>query len=189
VTRAWQIALVAVLLGLFALFYQGLWGNPRYIPTILIGTPAPAFSAPQVGLGGLSETLALEQLKGKVVLLNFWASWCQECRLEHNNLLGLNKEFGRDPNFVMLGVNYQDKEEDAIQYLQTFGTNFQHVRDVKGAIAFDYGVYGVPETFVIDQQGVIRCKTIGPIVGPVYDNYTQRLLPTLLKGDTERVMC
>jgi cytochrome c biogenesis protein CcmG/thiol:disulfide interchange protein DsbE len=177
---------VVALLGLFALFYQGLWGNPRYIPTILVGTPAPAFAAPQVGL---SESLSMEQFRGKVVFLNFWASWCLECRLEHNNLLALNEQFSRDPNFVMLGVNYQDKEPDAIEYLQTYGSNFRHVRDLKGVIAFDYGVYGVPETFVVDQQGVIRCKTIGPIVGAVYANYTERILPTLLKDPAEPVAC
>jgi cytochrome c biogenesis protein CcmG/thiol:disulfide interchange protein DsbE len=185
-TRGWQITLVVVLLGLFALFYQGLWGNPRYIPTVLVGTPAPVFAAKQVGM---DESLSLEHFKGKVVLLNFWASWCQECRLEHDNLLALNEQFSRDPNFVMLGVNYQDKENDAIEYLQKFGSTFQHVRDHKGAISFDYGVYGVPETFVIDQQGVIRCKTIGPIIGPVYAKYTQRILPALLKGSAEPVAC
>ncbi len=185
-TRFWQIALVAGLLGLFVLFYQGLWGNPRYIPTVLIGTPAPNFSAPALGADG---TLSLEQFRGKVVLLNFWASWCQECRLEHSNLLALNEQFGRDPNFVMLGVNYQDKEDDALDYLKTFGSNFAHVRDAKSTVSFDFGVYGVPETFVIDQQGVIRCKTIGPIIGPVYANYTQRVLPTLLQGPTESAVC
>jgi cytochrome c biogenesis protein CcmG/thiol:disulfide interchange protein DsbE len=186
VTRLWKIVLAVVLLGLFVLFYQGLWGNPRYIPTVLKGTPARVFSAPVLGS---NETLSLDQLKGKVVLLNFWASWCQECRLEHNNLLALNDQFSRDPGFVMLGVNYQDKEDDALDYIKTFGTNFAHVRDVKSAIAFDYGVYGVPETFVIDQQGVIRCKTIGPIMGPVYANYTQQILPALLKGSTESLPC
>lgn len=185
-TSLWKTVLAVVLLGLFVLFYQGLWGNPRYIPTVLKGTPARVFSAPVLGS---NETLSLDQLKGKVVLLNFWASWCQECRLEHNNLLALNDQFSRDPGFVMLGVNYQDKEDDALDYIKTFGTNFAHVRDVKSAIAFDYGVYGVPETFVIDQQGVIRCKTIGPIMGPVYANYTQQILPALLKGSTESLPC
>lgn len=185
-TRGWQVTLVVALLGLFVLFYQGLWGNPRYIPTILVGTPAPVFAAPQVGV---SEELSMDQFKGKVVFLNFWASWCLECRLEHTNLLALNEQFSRDQNFVMLGVNYQDKEPDAIEYLKTYGSSFRHVRDLKGSIAFDYGVYGVPETFVIDQHGVIRCKTIGPIVGSVYANYTQRILPALLQGSGEPMPC
>jgi cytochrome c biogenesis protein CcmG/thiol:disulfide interchange protein DsbE len=186
VTRGWQIALVVGLLGLLALFYQGLWGNPRLIPTVLIGTAAPNFTGPQVGS---SEPLSLDQIRGKVVLLNFWASWCLECRLEHSNLLALNERFRQDPNFVMLGINYQDKEEDAQQYLRTYGTNFPHVRDIKGAVSFDYGVYGVPETFVVDQQGVIRCKTIGPIIGQVYANYTQKILPALLAGSADTVKC
>jgi cytochrome c biogenesis protein CcmG/thiol:disulfide interchange protein DsbE len=185
-TRGWQIALVVGLLGLLVLFYQGLWGNPRLIPTVLIGTQAPSFSGPQVES---SETLSLDQFKGKVVMLNFWASWCLECRLEHENLLALNERFGRDPNFVMLGINYQDKPDDALGYLRQRGSNFAHVRDVKGAISFDYGVYGVPETFVLDQQGVIRCKTIGPIIGDVFAKYSQRLLPGLLSGSPEPVAC
>jgi cytochrome c biogenesis protein CcmG/thiol:disulfide interchange protein DsbE len=185
-TRFWQFTLVAGLLGLFVLFYQGLWGNPKYIPSVLIGTPAPVFSAPVLGA---TETLSLDQFRGKVVLLNFWASWCLECRLEHNNLLALNEQFSRDPDFVMLGINYQDKEDDALEYIKTYGSNFEHVRDIKNSLAFDYGVYGVPETFVIDQQGIIRCKTIGPIVGMVYTNYTQRVLPMLLQGPTESAVC
>jgi cytochrome c biogenesis protein CcmG/thiol:disulfide interchange protein DsbE len=185
-TRGWQIALVVGLLGLLVLFYQGLWGNPRLIPTVLIGTQAPNFSGPGVESSG---TLSLDQFKGKVVMLNFWASWCLECGLEHENLLALNERFGRDPNFVMLGINYQDKEDDALDYLRRRGSNFAHVRDVKGAIAFDYGVYGVPETFVLDRQGVIRCKTIGPIIGDVFAKYSQRLLPGLLSGSSEPVAC
>lgn len=185
-TRGWQVALIVGLLGLFVLFYQGLWGNPRLIPTILVGTPAPTFAGPEVGS---AQTLSYDQFRGKVVVLNFWASWCQECRLEHANLLALNEQFSRDPNFVMIGVNYQDKEDDAMEYLRTYGSTFPHVRDIKGAISFDYGVYGVPETFVLDQQGVIRCKTIGPIIGPVYTTYTQKLLPALLQGSQEKVAC
>ena len=183
-TRGWQIALVVGLFGLLFLFYQGLWGNPRLIPTVLIGSQGPTFSGPRVES---SETLSLDQFKGKVVMLNFWASWCLECRLEHENLLALNERFGRDPNFVMLGINYQDKADDALGYLRQYGSNFAHVRDVKGAIAFDYGVYGVPETFLIDQQGIIRCKTIGPILGDVYTKYTQKILPALLAGSGEPV--
>ena len=185
-TRGWQIALVVGLLGLLVLFYQGLWGNPRLIPTVLIGTQAPNFSGPGVESSG---TLSLDQFKGKVVMLNFWASWCLECGLEHENLLTLNERFGRDPNFVMLGINYQDKADDALDYLRRRGSNFAHVRDVKGAIAFDYGVYGVPETFVLDRQGVIRCKTIGPIIGDVFAKYSQRLLPGLLSGSPEPAAC
>lgn len=176
-TRGAQITLIVVLLGLFALFYKGLWGDPRHIPTVLIGTQAPTFAGPDVETG---RTISLDQFRGKVVVLNFWASWCYECRVEHEHILRLHEEFRHDPHFVMLGVNYQDELPDAQAYLKRYGSSFPHVRDIKGTIAIDYGVYGVPETFVIDRQGVIRHKWVGPIVGPVYDALTKRILPPLL---------
>lgn len=177
--RLWHIVLLAGVLGLVALFYEGLWGNPSYIPPVLIGQAAPNFAGPELGKG---ETLSLDRFKGKVVVLNFWASWCQECRLEHPSLLEINKRFGQNPNFVMLGVNYQDKEDLAQGYLQELGNNFRHVRDLTGRISIDYGVYGVPETYVIDPQGVIRHKSIGPIVGPNYTDLVERVITPLLQG-------
>jgi cytochrome c biogenesis protein CcmG/thiol:disulfide interchange protein DsbE len=177
--RGWHLALIAALVGLFLLFYKGLWGDPSAIPTVLIGTPAPTFVGPDVVNG---STIDLSQYRGKVVLLNFWASWCQECRVEHENLLALYGQFRNNPDFVMMGVNYQDKLDDARHYLEVYGSPFQHVRDFKGTISIDYGVYGVPETFIIDKQGVIRHKQVGPIVGPTYNYLTERVLPTLLQG-------
>lgn len=178
-SRGAQITLVVVLVGLFALFYQGLWGDPRHIPTVLIGTKAPSFIGPDVETG---RQISLDQFRGKVVVLNFWASWCYECKVEHDHILRLHKELRHDPNFVMLGVNYQDELFDAQQYLRRYGSSFPHVRDVKGTIAIDYGVYGVPETFVIDRQGVIRYKRVGPIVGATYDDLKQNILIPLLTG-------
>lgn len=169
--------MVVVLLGLLILFYQGLWGDPRKIPTVLVGTQAPGFVGPDVQSG---NELSLDQFRGKVIVLNFWASWCQECKVEHENLLRLYDQFKDNPNFAMLGVNYQDNVPDAQAYLKFYGSSFPHVRDVKGALAIDYGVYGVPETFVIDQQGIIRHKWIGPIVGQVYTNLTKNVLTPLL---------
>ena len=177
--RGWHVALVASLIGLFLLFYQGLWGDPSAIPTVLIGTQAPTFSGPTVVDG---STFDLSQYRGKVVMVNFWASWCQECRLEHENLLALYNQFRTNPDFVMVGINYQDKLEDARQYLSVYGSPFQQVRDLKGTISIDYGVYGVPETFIIDKQGVIRHKEVGPIVGPDYNLLTERIIPTLLQS-------
>ena len=161
------------------MFYKGLWGDPRAIPTVLIGTQARPFSAPQLETG---ETLTLAGLQNKVILLNFWASWCLECRDEHPNLLALQKRFGDHPDFVMLGVNYQDREQDAKKYLEVYGNNFRHIRDLKGAISIDYGVYGVPETFVIDRQGTILFKYIGPLIGPTYTHLTENILQPLLQG-------
>ncbi len=182
--RGWHLALVLALAALFSLFYKGLWGDPSAIPTVLIGTPAPAIAGPDVAS---SQPISSSQFQGKVVLVNFWASWCQECRLEHKNLLAIHDRFGGDPDFVMLGVNYQDRLDDARGYIEVYGAPWPNVRDLKGSIAIDYGVYGVPESFVIDQQGVIRHKQIGPIIGPTYSYLNDRLLPTLLQGSAPTV--
>jgi cytochrome c biogenesis protein CcmG/thiol:disulfide interchange protein DsbE len=175
--KTWHFILVILVAGLIALFYKGLYGDPRAIPTVLIGTQAPIVSGPEVRTG---ELISTSRFQGKVILINFWASWCLECRTEHENLLALSRRFSSNPDFVMLGINYQDREEDARQYLQVNGSNFDHVRDLKGMISIDYGVYGVPETFVIDRQGVIRYKYIGPLVGPTYTDLTEKVLQPML---------
>ena len=176
-TRPTQITILVVLLAIFVLFYQGLWGDPRHIPPVLVGTPAPLIEGPDVESGTVRSST---QYNGKVILINFWASWCQECKVEHDNLLRLSHEFKDHPAFVMLGINYQDEVAKARTYLKHYGSSFPHVRDVTGALAIDFGVYGVPETFVIDKEGIIRHKWIGPIVDDVYTNLTQNILPPLL---------
>ena len=182
-TRTTQITILVVLLALLSLFYQGLWGDPRHIPTVLVGTHAPVFEGPDVESG---ELVSSERYKGKVIVVNFWASWCQECKVEHENLLRLYEEFNDHPEFAMLGINYQDEMPKARAYLQRYGSSFPHIQDVKGSLAIDFGVYGVPETFVIDKEGIIRHKWIGPIVDNVYTNLTQHVLtPLLKKADTQ----
>lgn len=177
--NSWKFFLVIGLVGFLWLAYQGLWGDPRALPTVLIGTHAPSISGP--GLVS-DEAISPDHLKGKVVLLNFWASWCLECRQEHSSLLAINQRFGPHSDFVMLGVNYQDRKEDALDYLKVRGNSFRHVRDLKGAISIDYGVYGVPETFVIDRQGTIRFKYVGPLIGTVLTHLTDQILQPLLDG-------
>jgi cytochrome c biogenesis protein CcmG, thiol:disulfide interchange protein DsbE len=177
--RSWHVFLLAGILFLVFIFYQGLWGNPSFIPPVIVQTAAPEITGPELYQG---RPVSLSEFKGKVVVLNFWASWCVECKLEHQSLLAINKRFSENPNFVMIGVNYQDKEDLAKQYLLEHGNNFQHVRDLKGRISIDYGVYGVPETFVIDQNGIIRHKQIGPIVGDAYSNLVENVIEPLLKG-------
>ncbi|HET6465995.1 MAG TPA: redoxin domain-containing protein [Nitrospiria bacterium] len=177
--KIWHFILVIAVAGLLALFYKGLWGDPRAIPTVLIGTQAVTFSGPEVRTG---EIVSTNRFQGKVILINFWASWCLECRTEHENLMALSRRFSPNPDFVMLGINYQDRLEDAKKYLQDYGSNFDHVRDLKGTISIDYGVYGVPETFVIDRQGIIRYKYVGPLMGPAYTHLTDDILQPLLEG-------
>lgn len=180
-TRTTQITILVVLLALLSLLYQGLWGDPRHIPPVLVGTLAPVFEGPDVESG---EPMSSEQYKGKVIVVNFWASWCQECKVEHENLLRLYDEFKDHPAFVMVGINYQDEIPKARAYLERYGSSFPHMQDVKGALAIDFGVYGVPETFVIDKQGIIRHKWIGPIVDNVYTNLTKNILTPLLSDPT-----
>lgn len=177
--KGWHIVLVTAVSALLFLFYLGLWGDPKAIPTVLIGTPAPHFSAPDLATG---KVVSLDHFQGKVVVLNFWASWCQECRLEHENLQAIQRQFGHDPNFVMLGIDYQDQVANAKQYLEVFGSNFNHLRDPNGVISIDYGVYGVPETFVFDQSGIIRHKIIGPVMEEKYTYLVDRVIRPLLQG-------
>ena len=179
--RIWHVALIVGVLGLLALFYEGLWDDPHALPTVLIGTPAPPFTGPDLANG---ELTSLAGFHGKVIVINFWASWCQECKLEHENLLEINRRFGKNPNFVLLGINFQDQPEDAKKYLEIRGSNFRNIRDMTGTISIDYGVYGVPETFVFDQQGIIRYKQIGPIIGPAYTQMTDQVIQPLLDGQT-----
>jgi len=176
--RYWPILLFVGLFGLIALFYRGLWGNPSFIPPVVIQTPARDFVAPELYK---KTPIRLSQFKNKVVVLNFWASWCAECKLEHPALLKINEQFSSHPDFVMLGVNYQDKEELAKDYLQEHGNTFLHVRDMIGSISIDYGIYGVPETFVIDRLGIIRHKSIGPLIGQSYVTLVEKILPPLLR--------
>jgi cytochrome c biogenesis protein CcmG/thiol:disulfide interchange protein DsbE len=178
--KAWQIFLPFAILTLVIVFYHGLYGNPSYIPPVIINTPASDFSAPELYEG---KTIRLSDYKGKVVVLNFWASWCKECALEHPSLLEIVERYKSNPDFVMLGVNYQDKENLAKEYLRQHGNNFTHVRDFSGKVSIDYGIYGVPETFVIDQKGMIRHKSIGPIIGNTYTNLTEKIIEPLLKGE------
>lgn len=174
---AWHIFLLLGLFGLFFIFYQGLWGDPSALPPVIIEEPASDFTAPE--LYEKKEITLSDQL-GKVVVLNFWASWCQECKLEHKFLLALTKHYENNPDFVMYGVNYQDKDHLAKAYLKQYGNNFEHVVDLKGKISIDYGVYGVPETFVIDKKGVIRHKHIGPILNDAYSKIIKDTIDPLL---------
>lgn len=182
--KGWKIAIVVVLLGVIALFWRGLYLNPRDIPSVLVGKPAASFSAEDFQ----GKTWRLEDLRGKVVVLNFWASWCAECIREHANLLRLHEMFGANPDFVMLGVVYQDKEEDARAFLRQAGSSYPALLDPKGEVGIGYGVYGVPETFVIDRAGVIRCKQAGPIMGNQFDKVAQRWIAPLLQGK-ELISC
>ena len=144
-----------VLAGFLAI---GLKLDPREVPSPLIGKPAPAFDLPQ--LAAPDQRLTTKELQGQVWLLNVWASWCVACRQEHPLLV----ELGKTGRVKLYGLNYKDKREDALGWLNNFGNPYlKSLSDTDGLVGIDYGVYGVPETFVIDKQGVIRYKQIGPV--------------------------
>lgn len=153
------LALFLLLAGFLA---YGLTLNPREVPSPLVGKPAPAFSLPR--LDAPEQQLALEELKGEVFLLNVWASWCVSCRAEHPLLVQL-RQSGLVP---VVGLNYKDEPAAARQWLSEGGNPYAvNVVDADGRVGMEYGVYGTPETFLIDRQGVIRYKHIGPLDGAV----------------------
>ena len=145
-------AIIAVGLGI------GLTRHPQEIPSALIGKPVPEFSLPPVQ--GRALGLSSADLKGEVSLVNVFASWCAPCRQEHPALM----ELAKDPSLGVVGINYKDNPENARRFLGTLGNPFAAVGvDPNGRTAIDWGVYGVPETFVIGKDGVIVHKHIGPI--------------------------
>lgn len=145
-------------LALLGLFAYGLTRDPRAIPTPLIGKPATPFTLPLFD----GRQLSLEELRGKVVFLNFWASWCPRCRAEARTLEAAWQKY-QAQDVVFLGVNIQDREEAARAFLQEFGITYPNGRDTAGKIAIAYGVWGLPETFILDREGRITYKHIGAL--------------------------
>ena len=149
------LAIFVIVAGFLAV---GLRLNPREVPSPLIDKPAPAFTLPR--LDDPAVQVAAAELKGQVWVLNVWASWCVPCLAEHP----LVTELARSTRVRVVGLNYKDKPEDAARWLARHGNPYAMVlADREGKVGIDYGVYGVPETFIVDKQGVIRHKHIGPI--------------------------
>jgi cytochrome c biogenesis protein CcmG/thiol:disulfide interchange protein DsbE len=167
-----RIALVAGFFLLLALLAAGLTLKPREVPSPLLGTPAPAFELPKLGAAGAARFSPAE-MRGKVWLLNVWASWCVSCRDEHPVLV----EFAKTGRAPLVGLNYKDRGEDALKWLAHYGDPYTlSAVDADGRIGIDYGVYGVPETYVIDKAGVIRYKQIGPVTPAIMEG---KILPLL----------
>ncbi len=164
--RFWPFILFVVLAGFL---YVGLYLNPREVPSPLINKPAPMFTLAQ--LHEPSKQFSPSEMKGKVWLLNVWASWCVSCREEHPVLMALAER-----NIVPIyGLDYKDKREDGLGWLAKGGNPYtMSMSDSEGRIGIDYGVYGVPETYVIDKEGIIRYKQIGPVTP---DSLRETILP------------
>ena len=151
----------------------GLGLKPKEIPSPLIGKAAPTFSLPVLNQEG--QIFTPKDLLGKVWLLNVWASWCVSCRAEHPLL----NELAKMKLVPILGLNYKDQDLAAIKWLAELGNPYDlSIVDAKGLVGIDYGVYGVPETFVIDQTGKVAFKHIGPITP---DSMQKTLLPLIAK--------
>ena len=147
----------------------GLTLNPRELPSPLVGKAAPEFSLPQ--LHDQEKVISSNDLKGKVWLLNFWASWCGGCKEEHPVLLNL----ARSGAVPIYGMDYKDERSEALAWLKEWGNPYPIVAvDQSGRVGINYGVYGVPETYVIDKAGVIRYKQIGPLREDILE---QKILP------------
>jgi cytochrome c biogenesis protein CcmG/thiol:disulfide interchange protein DsbE len=147
--------LFVVVVGFLAV---GLTLNPRELPSPLVGKAAPEFSLPQ--LHDQEKIISSNDFKGKVWLLNFWASWCGGCKEEHPVLIHLAQS-GAVPIY---GMDYKDQRSEALAWLKEWGNPYPLVAvDEAGRVGINYGVYGVPETYVIDKAGVIRYKQIGPL--------------------------
>lgn len=163
----------AVAAGLIAALAFGLRRDPRLLPGAVVGKPAPRFSL--VGIDG--RRVAMSSLRGRPVLVNFWASWCTECRKEHPLLVQAEEQWGRRVRFV--GVVFQDTAANARGFLEDMGQDpagtYPNLMDPGSRTAIDFGVYGVPETFFVDPRGVIAFKRVG------------RLTPDVLRAGLRRI--
>lgn len=160
---------LAIFIVLVVFLAIGLGRDPHEVPSPLINKPAPAFQLTQ--LKDQSRKFSAQEMRGKVWLLNVWASWCISCRDEHPLLL----EYARSGALPIYGLNYKDQREDALSWLAELGDPYVlSVSDLDGRVGIDYGVYGAPETYLIDRNGVIRFKQIGPVTSDIWE---QKILP------------
>jgi cytochrome c biogenesis protein CcmG/thiol:disulfide interchange protein DsbE len=165
---------LGVFLALVVFLALGLQLDPREVPSPLIDKPAPAFDAPALSRPG--QRLSPQDMRGQVWVLNVWASWCGACREEHPLLL----DFARRAAVPVYGLHYKDRREDGLAWLKSQGDPYRDsLFDPDGRIGLDYGVYGVPETFIIDAQGIVRYKHIGPLTPQVLAEKIEPLLRKL----------
>ncbi|MCK9687653.1 DsbE family thiol:disulfide interchange protein [Scleromatobacter humisilvae] len=164
---------LAIFVGLAGFLYKGLYLDPREVPSPLIDKPAPEFALTQ--LDKPEATIRRADMLGKVWMLNVWASWCETCRDEHPYLV----EFAKLKALPIYGLDYKDQREPAQAWLTERGNPYDaSMFDERGRVGIDFGVYAVPETFIIDKQGVVRFKQIGMLTPEVLNN---TVLPLIRK--------
>ncbi len=168
---------LAMFAAIVAFLAVGLGLNPREVPSPLIGKPAPAFALPR--LDDPTQKVSREDLLGQVWMLNVWASWCAPCREEHPLVI----DIARRQLVPVYGLNYKDAGPAARSWLASLGNPYRaNLVDADGRVGIDFGVYGVPETFIIDRQGVIRLKHVGPLTPDVVRKRIEPLLKELNAG-------
>jgi len=170
---------LALFLSIVVLLYRGLFLDPTRLPSALVGKPFPSFALPS--LDDTSHMLTRDDLKGKPALVNVWATWCTSCRQEHPLLTKLANQ-----GVAIYGVNYKDDRDAAQHWLRTLHNPYRlNIEDAAGTLGLDLGVYGAPETFFIDAQGIIRDKYVGIIdqhvwdeeLAPIYNKLLQEVAP------------
>lgn len=167
--------LVAVAFGIF--LYAGLGKDPQALDSALIGKPVPAFQLS--ALADPDRTLTPDVFRGQVSLLNVWGTWCPSCRDEHEDLMRL----ARDEGIPIIGLNYKDNRNAALRWLGDLGDPYQvNLFDPQGKLGFDLGVYGAPETYVIDRQGIVRFRHVGVVNPQVWE---EKLAPVFRKYQKE----
>jgi cytochrome c biogenesis protein CcmG/thiol:disulfide interchange protein DsbE len=166
----WAIPLAVV--PVLVLLAYGFRTDPRAIPSPLVGKPAAPFTLTTFD----GKPISLESLRGRVVVVNFWASWCVPACYDEAPSLERAWQAYRDRGVVLVGVNIQDKEEPARRFLDRFGHTFPNAPDPAGRVSVDYGVYGVPETFFIDRAGRVRFKHVGAVTDEILKQQLDKLL-------------
>lgn len=161
-----------ILLGV--LLYRGLFLNPKAMPSAMIGKPLPEFSLPM--LKNVEQQVGRDSLKGDIVLVNVWATWCIQCKYEHPYLLNISK----NPRIKLYGLNFTDERSSALSWLKQYEDPYVFsIFDEQGALGLDIGVFGAPETFVIDHHGLIRKRFAGPINDVVWRREFLPLIDTI----------
>jgi len=172
VTRHLRWLIPLAVLPLLVLLAYGFRTDPRALPSTLVGKPAAPFALTSFA----GTPLSLESLRGRVVVVNFWASWCIPACYEEAPVLEKAWREYRDRGVTLVGINIQDKDEAARKFMSQFEFTFPNAADVGGRIAVEYGVYGVPETFFIDRAGRIRERKVGAVSDEVFRAQVERLL-------------
>jgi cytochrome c biogenesis protein CcmG/thiol:disulfide interchange protein DsbE len=172
VTRAWRWLIPLAALPVLALLAYGFRVDPREIPSPLVGRPASAFALTTFA----GDSLSLEAHRGRVVVLNFWASWCTPACYDEAPVLERGWRAFRDRGVAVVGIDIQDTADAAQKFIRDFNLTFPNAPDPAGKVSIDYGVYGVPETFFIDRAGRIRSKHVGALTDGVFREGVERLL-------------